>query len=70
MPPGICTVESSESKPSRTLGIGTPNTGSTVCAARSLTGAFGGIAREFEAANPGIEVKLNFAGSQRLRSQL
>ena len=42
----------------------------TVFAAASLTDAFGEIAREFESANPGIEVKLNFAGSQRLRSQL
>ena len=39
-------------------------------AAASLTDAFGEIAREFESANPGVEVKLNFAGSQRLRSQL
>ena len=42
----------------------------TVFAAASLTDAFREIAREFESANPGIEVKLNFAGSQRLRSQL
>ncbi len=42
----------------------------TVYAAASLTDAFGDIAREFESRNPGVEVKLNFAGSQRLRSQL
>ncbi len=39
-------------------------------AAASLTDAFGDIAREFEARNPGVAVKLNFAGSQRLRTQL
>src|SRR2546427_9083422 len=34
MPFGICTVESSESRPCRCLeGIGTPSTGSVVCAA-------------------------------------
>ena len=42
----------------------------TVYAAASLADAFGDIAREFESRNPGVEVKLNFAGSQRLRSQL
>ena len=42
----------------------------TVFAAASLTDAFRDIAREFESRNPGVEVKLNFAGSQRLRSQL
>ncbi len=42
----------------------------TVYAAASLTDAFGDIAREFESKNPSVEVKLNFAGSQRLRSQL
>ena len=42
----------------------------TVYAAASLTDAFGDIAREFESRNPGVAVKLNFAGSQRLRSQL
>ncbi len=42
----------------------------TVFAAASLTDAFEDIAREFEARNPGVEVKLNFAGSQRLRTQL
>ncbi len=42
----------------------------TVFAAASLTDAFEDIAREFEARNPGVAVKLNFAGSQRLRTQL
>ena len=42
----------------------------TVFAAASLTDSFQEIASEFETMNPGTEVKLNFAGSQRLRSQL
>ena len=42
----------------------------TVYAAASLADAFRDIAREFESRNPSVEVKLNFAGSQRLRSQL
>ena len=56
-----------------TAGCGNGSGGATVItvfAAASLTDAFREIAREFESANPGIEVKLNFAGSQRLRSQL
>ena len=42
----------------------------TVYAAASLTDAFRDIAQEFESRNPSVRVKLNFAGSQRLRSQL
>ncbi len=42
----------------------------TVFAAASLTDAFGDISRDFESQNPGVSVRLNFAGSQRLRSQL
>ena len=42
----------------------------TVFAAASLTDAFREIASEFESGHPGAEVRLNFAGSQRLRSQL
>ena len=42
----------------------------TVYAASSLSDAFRDIALEFESKNPIVEVKLNFAGSQRLRSQL
>ena len=56
-----------------TAGCGNGSGGATVItvfAAASLTDAFREFAREFESANPGIEVKLNFAGSQRLRSQL
>jgi molybdate transport system substrate-binding protein len=42
----------------------------TVFAAASLTGAFGEIGKAFEAANPGVTVTLNFAGSQTLRTQI
>ena len=41
-----------------------------VFAASSLTGAFNDIALAFEAEHPGIRVKLDFGGSQRMRSQL
>jgi molybdate transport system substrate-binding protein len=42
----------------------------TVFAAASLTEAFREIAAAFERANPGVSVTFNFAGSQRLRTQL
>ena len=42
----------------------------TVFAAASLTGAFGDIGKAFEAANPGVTVKFNFAGSQVLVPKL
>ncbi|HTX90787.1 MAG TPA: molybdate ABC transporter substrate-binding protein [Anaerolineales bacterium] len=42
----------------------------TVFAAASLTGAFQEIGKDFEAANPGVTVALNFAGSQALRTQI
>lgn len=41
-----------------------------VFAASSLTESFQGIAAKFETDNPGTTVTLNFAGSQRLRTQL
>ena len=44
--------------------------GITVFAAASLTEAFTDMARDFESLNPEVTVRLNFAGSQRLRSQL
>jgi molybdate transport system substrate-binding protein len=42
----------------------------TVFAAASLTGAFGVLAARFETENPGVEVILNFAGSQQLAQQI
>jgi molybdate transport system substrate-binding protein len=42
----------------------------TVFAAASLTDAFMEIGKNFEAANPGVTVTFNFAGSQALRTQI
>jgi molybdate transport system substrate-binding protein len=42
----------------------------TVFAASSLTDAFTEIGKAFEAANPGVTVAFNFAGSQALRTQI
>jgi molybdate transport system substrate-binding protein len=42
----------------------------TVFAAASLTDAFSEIGKAFEAANPGVTVSFNFAGSQALRTQI
>ncbi|MGD0750344.1 MAG: molybdate ABC transporter substrate-binding protein [Anaerolineales bacterium] len=42
----------------------------TVFAAASLTGSFGDIGKAFEAANPGVTVTFNFAGSQVLSTQI
>lgn len=42
----------------------------TVFAAASLTGPFNELAAAFEAGHPGVEVVLNFAGSQQLAQQL
>jgi len=42
----------------------------TVFAAASLTEAFSEIGTDFEAANPGVTVQFNFAGSQSLRTQI
>ncbi len=52
---------SASSAPQRTL---------TVFGAASLTEAFGEIATVFETAHPGVEVLLNFAGSNTLRAQI
>ncbi|HMB24873.1 MAG TPA: molybdate ABC transporter substrate-binding protein, partial [Anaerolineales bacterium] len=41
-----------------------------VFAAASLTDAFAEIGKNFEAANPGVTVTFNFAGSQALRTQI
>jgi molybdenum ABC transporter molybdate-binding protein len=41
-----------------------------VFAAASLTAAFGEIGTQFEAANPGVKVVNNFAGSQQLAAQI
>ena len=42
----------------------------TVFAAASLTDAFGEVAAAFSAANPGVSVAFNFAGSNQLATQI
>lgn len=42
----------------------------TVLAAASLTSAFNAIAQRFEQDHPGVQVRLSFAGSQQLVSQI
>jgi molybdate transport system substrate-binding protein len=42
----------------------------TVFAAASLTESFGEIATAFETSHPGVDVTLNFAGSNTLRAQI
>jgi molybdate transport system substrate-binding protein len=42
----------------------------TVFAAASLTESFGALAKQFEAAHAGVDVKVNFAGSSALVQQL
>jgi molybdate transport system substrate-binding protein len=39
-------------------------------AAASLTGAFNELGAQFEAANPGVTVQINFSGSQQLAQQI
>ena len=60
--PGMAptTISGSSPKP-RTL---------NVFAAASLTDAFTEIGKNFEAANPGVTLSFNFAGSQALRTQI
>jgi len=47
-----------------------PQTTLTVFAAASLTESFTDIGKQFESANPQVNVAFNFAGSQQLRSQI
>ncbi len=51
---------------------GTPSTSGeiTVFAAASLTESFTRIGKDFEAANPGVKVTFNFAGSSALAQQI
>ena len=42
----------------------------TVFAAASLTESFNDLGKQFEAANPGVKVVFNYAGSQQLSAQL
>lgn len=56
--------------PTGCMGGGNEKATITVFAAASLTDALREIASEFESGRPDVEVRLNFAGSQRLRSQI
>jgi len=56
----------SSAAPSAATGSGTV----TVLAAASLTEAFGNLEKHFEADHPGVDVKLNFAGSSDLAQQI
>ncbi len=47
-----------------------PGRALTVFAAASLTDAFNTIGKNFQAANPGVSVAFNFAGSQQLAQQI
>ena len=62
----------SDSTTSSALPADTPTTNETiqVFAAASLTDAFGEIAAGFEAANPGVHVNFDFAGSSDLAAQI
>ncbi len=61
VPPAATSIPPTATAASRTL---------TVFAAASLTDSFQEIGKNFEAANPGVTVTYNFAGSQVLRTQI
>jgi len=68
-------VEEPATAPTAVLPTATPTAAPdpvtlNVFAASSLTDAFTEIGKNFEAANPGVTVTLNFAGSQALRTQI
>jgi molybdate transport system substrate-binding protein len=62
----VAPTEPAITEPAQTEGEATL----TVFAAASLTDAFGEIGRAFEAANPGVSVAFNFAGSNQLATQI
>jgi molybdate transport system substrate-binding protein len=51
-------------------GTNSPHGSVTVLAAASLTEAFGALAKQFEAAHPGVRVKLSFGASSALAQQI
>jgi molybdate transport system substrate-binding protein len=63
------TIAPTEAPTAESTDISEPRT-LTVFAAASLTDAFDEIGKGFEAANPGVAVLNNFAGSQALRTQI
>lgn len=50
--------------------VAPPSPSIYVFAASSLTDAFGQVGKAFEAAHPGLEIAMNFGGSQALRTQI
>lgn len=66
---GPAATKSAAATPTSSRTTITPRT-LTVFAAASLTDAFKEIGATFEATHPGVTVKLNFAGSQTLRTQI
>ncbi len=63
---GLCLASACGS----TASGGVPSKTVYVFAASSLTEAFGELSKSFEAAHPGIQIQLNFGGSQALRTQI
>lgn len=68
---GACGSSSGDGRADATTALGAAPTGTlTVSAASSLTEAFTAIGKQFEAANPGTEVRFNFAASGAIVSQI
>ncbi len=66
-----CSGAAADRAGERGAGAGSPDSGDiTVFAASSLSDAFGDMADAYRSRYPGVEVALNFDGSQRLRTQL
>ena len=65
-----CTGTSESPSPSASGAAPAKDVVLQVFAAASLTDAFGDIGRDFEHANPGVDVQFNFAGSSDLATQI
>ncbi len=70
MPPGGTSLSGTLNKPTGQAVVDQAAHTLVIFAAASLTGAFQEIGQSFKAANPGVQVSFNFAGSQILRTQL
>src|SRR5260221_13621345 len=75
--PAVASPAASSLSASGTPGATSPSTSApevsgtvTVLAAASLTGTFTKIAKDFEAAHPGVKVVLSFGGSSTLAQQI
>ena len=65
-----CSSGSTNSQGTAGAGRSSPRGSVTVLAAASLTEAFGTLAEQFEAAHPGVSVKLSFGASSALAQQI